>query len=271
MAALGLHRLVPRSLLAGRWIAVLVCYLDDSGQDPQNPITTLAGYIARDTAWEAFETDVEKWFTEFKVNILRAKHLHDTDEDFEGWGILRKQAFVSRICQVRNPHVMMGLSMSALKGQYELRAEERDAKRTVTPYSFCFEVIIDWILRDVRIGRAANTEGVALILECGHKNNPEAEQEFYAVRKLHKIEHLLHSISFVPKENCRAIQLADLIAFYSRRDGNAQYLAKKAGRETYESEMMIKIITENCPHRGFVATDFGPHSGSPFLVGGQLS
>src|ERR1700721_418925 len=31
---------------------MLVCYLDDSGKDPQNPITTVAGYIARETAWQ---------------------------------------------------------------------------------------------------------------------------------------------------------------------------------------------------------------------------
>jgi hypothetical protein len=74
--------MVPRSLLAGSWIAVLVCYLDDSGKDPQNPITTIAGYIAKDTAWQAFEVEVEKWFTEFKVNVLHANQLHDTDGDF---------------------------------------------------------------------------------------------------------------------------------------------------------------------------------------------
>jgi hypothetical protein len=46
--------------------------LDDSGKDPQNPITTVAGYIAKDTAWQAFEVEVEKWFTEFKVKVLHA-------------------------------------------------------------------------------------------------------------------------------------------------------------------------------------------------------
>jgi hypothetical protein len=53
-----------RSLLAGRWIVVLVCYLDDSGKDPQNRITMVAGYIAKDDQWEAFEVAVELWFTE---------------------------------------------------------------------------------------------------------------------------------------------------------------------------------------------------------------
>jgi hypothetical protein len=63
----------------------------------------------------------------------------------------------------------MGMSMSAVKAIYRDRAAERTAarKRTVTP---CFNVIIDWILRDIRIGRPAHAEGVALILECGHEN-----------------------------------------------------------------------------------------------------
>jgi hypothetical protein len=34
---------------------VLTCYLDDSGKDPQSPITTLAGYVAPDTEWPIFE------------------------------------------------------------------------------------------------------------------------------------------------------------------------------------------------------------------------
>jgi hypothetical protein len=106
---------------------------------------------------------------------------------------------------------------------------------------------------------------VALILERGHDNNAEAEQEFYAVRKLHKIEHLLHSIRFVPKESCRAIQLADLLAFYSRRDGIAMYNARQKGKEAHPVDTMIRIIVENLPHRAFVATDFGPHvEGRPF-------
>jgi hypothetical protein len=84
---------------------------------------------------------------------------------------------------------------------------------------------------------------------------------------MHKIEHLLPSISFVPKQSCRAIQLADLLAFYSRRDGVAHEKATREGRDTCPVETMVKIITEGLPHRGFVATDFGPESGPRFLAG----
>jgi len=248
--------LVRSNLLAGRWVVVLVCYLDDSGKDSQNPITTIAGYAAKDSEWKKFEEAVEPWFEEFKVQILHAKDLHKTKGEFEGWSVLKKQAFVSRVCQARNPHVMMGLSMSALKSSYKSRADSSSRKRTVTPYTFCFNVIIDWILRGVVTGRAANEEGVALILECGHDNNAEAEQQFYEIRKKHHIERILRSISFVSKEACRAIQLADLIAFYSRRSGVSLLKAREEGKKTYPIDTMDRIIVEGLSHRSFVATDF---------------
>ena len=253
----------------GRWIVVLVCYLDDSGKDPQNPITTLAGYIARDTAWQAFENAVEPWFSEYKVGVLHARDLHATDGEFTGWNVLKKQAFVARICQAREPHIMMGLSMSAEKGTYRLHAAQSRRKRTATPYAFCFNVINDWVFRDVRLGRAVNTEGVAYILECGNENNSEVELEFAAIKRQHPdIADLMHSISFVGKASCRAIQLADLFAFYSRRNDRAHLNARKEGRDTYQIETMIRIITENLPHRGFVATAFDQHAeGSRFLAG----
>jgi hypothetical protein len=268
MIARPLRQLVPASVLFGRWIAVLVCYLDDSGKDPQNPITTLAGYIAKESGWAAYEAQVERWFSEYGVNILHAKELHDTDGDFNGWPRLKKQSFVSRICLARAPHLMMGLSMSAAKGTYQLHKSERRPRHTVSPYGFCFNNIIDWIFRDIRIGPLSNVEGVALILECGHENNAEAEKEFCAIKEQHPdIANLLKSITFVSKGSCRAIQLADLLAFYSRRDSVAQFEAYQQQRESYEIDIMIKILTENLPHRGFVATDFGPDSGSRFFAG----
>jgi hypothetical protein len=112
-------------------------------------------------------------------------------------------------------------------------------------------------------------EGLAYLLECGHENNSEVEKEFAAIKRQHKdIRNLMHSISFVNKDSCRAIQLADLLAFYSRRDSAAQFEARQKGRDSYEIDIMIKIITEGLPHLGFVATDFGPNAaGSRFLAG----
>src|ERR1700730_1758524 len=104
MKALGLHRLVPGNLLARRWIVVLVCYLDDSGKDPQNPITSLAGYVAKDTSWQGFEIEFEPIFDDCGINVLHARDLENTDGEFTGWRKLKKQAFVSRLSTALSRH-----------------------------------------------------------------------------------------------------------------------------------------------------------------------
>ena len=235
-----------------------MCYLDDSGKDPQNRITTVAGYIATEEQWRAFEIEVEPIFGNYDVNVLHAKDLHHTDGCFEDWSVLKKQAFVARICTVLSHHVPVGVTMSALKETYGSRAKESNRKRTVTPYTFCHNVIVDWILRDVLVGRLAHTEGLSFVLERGHQNNVEAEQNFYDVRKLHGLEGVLRSIAFVPKENCRAIQMADLLAFYSRRHGveMEKTTVNERARAHRSPGTMMNIITERVPHRAFVATDF---------------
>jgi hypothetical protein len=146
--ALTLRQLIPRSILAGRWVAVLVCYLDDSGKDPQNRITTMAGFIAPEICWEAFELTVEPVFVEYGVEILHAKPLHDTDVPFDGWRTGKKRAFVTRICEKMQGLIPLGIAMSAVKGTYADEARKR--KRTNTAYA-----------------KQANQDGVAFVLEGG--------------------------------------------------------------------------------------------------------
>ena len=236
---------------------MLECYLDDSGKDPQNPVTTIAGYLAHESGWKAFETEVEAIFQRRKVRVLHAKELESTRGDFKGWKVLQKQAFVAQICQVMSRHVGLGLTMSAVKAPYKALAAKTPRKQQMTAYTFCFNVIIDWILKDVQFGRVVQNDGIAFFLECGHENNGEAENQFYEVRKLFGLANVLRSISFVPKEHCRAIQVADLLAFYSRRDQVAFEKALKDGKDHKEGTM-IKLITGSLRHHGYVATDFVP-------------
>ncbi len=175
MSSLG-RTSCPWSLLTGRRIVVLVCYLDDSGKDPQNPITTLAGYAATDDQWSAFETAVEPVFANYGVNLLHTKDLHHTDGLFDAWTVLRKQAFIASICRTMSRHALLGMSASAAKEIYRQRADESDRKRTITPYAWCFNLLINWVLTDIRIGRISHGDGVAFILETGHQNNAEAEK-----------------------------------------------------------------------------------------------
>ena len=235
---------------------MLICYLDDSGKDPQSHVTTLAGFVARASDWQAFEHEVEPIFERRGVSHLHAKELEDTDGEFKGWSVLKKQAFVAEFCQVLSRYSMLGVSMSCVKSTYDARAKQSTRKRTNRAYTFCFDAIVDWMLRDRRTGRAAWNDGLAFVLEAGHENNPEVEQSFQAIRKMHKLEEVLRSLSFVPKNNCRAIQAADLFAFYSRRDSAIFERAARDRKDPPEMETMLKIIVEKGEFRGFVASDF---------------
>jgi hypothetical protein len=237
---------------------MLVCYLDDSGKDSQNPITTIAGYVASEEAWAEFEKEVEPYFAERNVSILHATDLRGNRGEFKGWSVLKKEAFVARIALVAAKYVSFGVSLSTEKGNYKDHAVYRidTSRQTVAPYTFCFQVIVDWLLRDIRIGKRVHEEGIKFLLEEGHDNNAQAKKEFNWVREHFKLENVLHSIDFVKKDSCRAIQLADLIAFYSRRDGVALLKSKEPGAPEYKMDQMIKILCEKVVHRGFVATGF---------------
>ena len=271
IASLGLLQLVPRTIL-DRWIVVLVCYLDDSGKDSQNPITTIAGYVGSQDQWARFETEVEPVFQKYGVAVLHAKELHHSEGCFKGWSVLKKQSFVAQLATVLSKHAALGVSMSALKSTYKMRAAESNRKRTVTPYSFCSNVLLDWILRGVITGKEANSEGISFVFEEGHENNAEAEMNFAAVSKIHKLENVLRPVTFVPKKHCHAIQLADLFAFYSRRHGVEMVRAKPEDRVKIQRSpgQMLNIMTERLQHRAYVATDFGPNIDASRFFAGDL-
>lgn len=227
---------------------MLVCYLDDSGKDAQNPLTTVAGYVAREAGWAAFERDVEPWFAKYEVPILHATELeHSNRTAFQGWKVIKKQSFVSRVCVERNRHAMMGFIASAQKVNY--REYRERYPQASSPYTICFQIILNWVLNTVGVGKIAHEEGVAFVLEHGHENNREAEIAFEDIRGNFELEKVLRSFKSVPKNECRAIQLADLLAFCGRRDHVSMCAAREKGNARYPAEMMMKIIAEGLPHR----------------------
>jgi hypothetical protein len=66
-----------------RAIVVLVCKLDASGTDDENPIVTMAGYVGLLTGWLDFEVRAREHFYRYGVDVLHAKKFYDTDGDFE--------------------------------------------------------------------------------------------------------------------------------------------------------------------------------------------
>lgn len=272
MRPVGLRGLVPASLLAGRWIVVLVCYLDDSGKDPQNPITSVGGYAAPEESWAKFEQEAEPIFQKYIGDEpLHAMDLYHGQGVYDGWKVVKKQSFVAQLCMKLYPlQPLLGVSFSVRKASYATRTVEAIKrglrKRTVTPYTYCMQGVLNWILTDVQIGKIANEDGLALILESGNEHNEEAKKAFDDIKAIHALG-CLKSLSFVSKEECRAIQMADLFAFYTRRHNRKIEIA---GQEPL-IDPVLQVLLQDLRQRSFVATDFGPEiKGSRFFAGDPM-
>lgn len=267
-APVGLRGCLPASLRVER-LLLLVSYLDDSGKDPQNPITSLGGYAAPEGAWAIFERDAEPIFQKYIGDEpLHATNLYHGKGVYEDWKVVKKQSFVAQLCMKLYPlQPLLGISFAVRKASYKTRAAEAIKrglrKRTVTPYTFCMDAILNRILTDAQVGKMANEDGLALILECGNEHNEEAKQSIDAIKMRHGLDHV-RSLSFVPKTACRAIQMADLFAYYTRRHN--RYI-KVAGQEP-PVDPVLQVMLEGLRHRTFVATDFGPEiKASRFFAG----
>ena len=248
---------------------MIVSYLDDSGKDPQNPITSLGGYAASEETWAAFEQAAEPIFQKYiGEKPLHAKDLYHGEDVYKGWKVLEKQSFVSQLClKLYNLGPLFGVSFSVQKAGYATRAAEAVKrglrKRTVTPYTYCMTAILNWMLLDIQLGKSVNEDGLALILECGNEHNEEARQSLEVIKKLHNLDQV-KSLSFVPKSACRAIQMADLFVYYTRRHNRN---VKIAGQEP-PVDPVLRVILEGLRCRTFVATDFGPDiKASRFFAG----
>ena len=248
---------------------MLLCYLDDSGTDSQNPIVTCAGYASTAARWEEFESEVEPIFQKYNVTVLHSVDLANTKGVFKDWSVIRKHSFLAQICTVLSRHAVLGMSMSAEKEKFRQRANESDRKRTVTPYTFCAGGILNWAMTDIRLGGLANNEGLGFVFEAGNKNDNEVAQYIESLRPLHSdLAKILAPTKFISKSECRAVQMADMFAYYSRRHAAQILRLPPADREKklHNPDDELKIIVERLPHRPFIATDFGPNAvGSQFF------
>lgn len=240
---------------------MLTCYLDDSGTHDDSPIVTIAGYVMDDAGWSAFETDAAV-ICERRGLASRPLHAVDMQQGnppYEDWSVLNKHAFVAQLCLAMKPHAPLGLSLSVTREFYDRRAQEAGRSSVYTPYAWAFQVILNWILTSVLVGKKAREEGVRFVVEQGSKNNAGITRayEYVAETYADELGSTLRGLSFVPKNHSRAIQMADLIAYYSYRRGMQLQGVPMNKHSSTALDPVTKVILETCPHQCVVANDFG--------------
>jgi hypothetical protein len=243
---------------------MLLFFLDDSGTTKQEPVITMAGYVASRLHWDMFEKRARRLYRRYGITQLHAKEFHDTDGQFAGWTRTKKMAFVHELYTLANRHVMLGVSVSIQKEGYKNAAIRTGLNKNISAFGQCFGIMCEFILkRDHVAGLAA--KGLSFRVEQGNKNNNDVKQRFEALRGHAKLEDALKTMVFVGKDHRVAIQLADFLAFYSRRHCDKCEREQNA-RASHDEPLatMINIV----PHDGLLANDFfGKRPGHEDLPG----
>lgn len=219
------------------------CYLDDSGTSGL-PIVTLAGFAAPKAIWESLEPNLDAVLNGYGVAVLHTKEFHDTKPPFKNWKRLKKRSFADELFATSHGQIY-GLSITVSKKDFELAKKQQGGWENMSAIGVCFSAIMTRIVTDPHIGPAVKMHGVSFFVEGGNRNNAEIERFFNQMAQHPTFEGVLRSISFIGKDTCRAIQLADFFAFYSRR--HMRDHARFSGKLALPSCPFITTINRHGP------------------------
>jgi hypothetical protein len=253
----------------GRVILVFQVYLDDSGT-ANEPIITMAGFVAQESDWETLEPDYEAILgpTNYRVPVLHAKHFHATQGAFAGWSKVRKKSLTRELFQTSKGRVPFGISFSARKKSFLSRKAETGNAPGTSAYSMCFSAILVRLIDGPEMGKAIQRDGLSIFVESGNKNNDGLNEHFRKFQSHPIYKGALREISFIPKDHCRAIQVADFLAFYTRR--HATDLDRFDGKFQLPFNVYHDEIERNIPLFSYVITDpFGSQSEYGYLMPGK--
>lgn len=233
----------------------LVCYLDDSGTNPQDKIVALAGFIGTIDSWAAFEVDAQRIMDEYGVTYIRGMDIYQNDGEYKNWTIDKKCEFISRLNQALVPNVGLVISCSTLRANYSERAKGRP--QIQSSFGFCFEMLFHLLIKDEGFRSAVSEPRVDLsfIIEDGNSHNDEVFQRYERLKQNHGSDlPFFAGMSFVKKRSSIAIQMADLCVFLTRRHAEAM---EKNGRQPTERHRYLDALLSGIRPVGRVSTDFG--------------
>lgn len=240
-----------------RRLIVLICYLDDS-YDAGFPVKSIGGYIGAYPDWIHFEQKAEPIFKKFGVNVLEGKKINATRGDFKNWKIKKKEDFVDRLQTVLRPAALYGIFYAIRTDEYDKAKADHKKNLNESAFGYAFRIVMDSIFRAAIVRKAHEKKGwrTQIILEQGNANNADA-QRIYNQQLVHsQYGHLLGGFSEAPKDSSRALQMADLLAFYARR---YSVECAKAGKFLPHPLIGRKVFNSGIPIQNLMVTGFhGP-------------
>jgi Protein of unknown function (DUF3800) len=249
---------------AKRLVLVLTCYLDDSGTADE-PFVTIAGYLGPYALWTSFERAAKLVLDHCDVDVVSGKQLHRTKGDFKGWKIRKKEKFVTALQRHLKDAAVFGMTFSIEKEPYARAKIVHGKNKNESAYGYAFRIVMDTIFRSKFVREAFAQKGwrTNIVIEQGNKNNADANRIYN-----HQLIHapygkLLGGFTEAPKDSTISLQMADLLAYYSRRHVE---LCERKDKFVAEDGVFSIITGAGIPIANSVANDFHPPEANEAII-----
>jgi Protein of unknown function (DUF3800) len=189
------------------------CYLDDSGGTDMR-IATMAGFVATAEDWSKLELDWDEILKKYDIPILHAKEFNDGRHPFTTWSKSKRRQLADDLFSSAKEK-MGGVSVAVRRVDVAKTKTELKKLQEMSPIGICFALIMHQLVQ--KLHPTVMEKGLSFFVESGNSNNAEIKKYFQNMGKAKALAPALKEINFIDKNSCRAIQIADFLAFYSRR------------------------------------------------------
>ena len=175
---------------------------------------SMSGFVSTVEDWDKLENSLDRFLTDNGVVVLHAKQFHDSDAPFLRWQKSKKHQFADDLFKLVAGRIG-GISFAVRRADLAETKSELQKFHSMSPIGLCFGLIMQQLV--MKLHPMSVEQGLSFLVESGNANNAEIEQYFHKLSEFEALKPALKAISFVKKESCRAIQIADFLAFYARR------------------------------------------------------
>jgi len=187
-------------------------YFDESGTDAKGPAFVVAGYVATTAQWLAFE---ERWRKTLKDFNVQTFHMHDLEQrcvEFSGWNAETCIALQSRLIEIINQTVMVGLACGISLADYRAAAPPELHADIRFGYLLCFYECLMGIHHYME--GHDSVEPIKLLFDQQAEYSPMMTKVYTRLRRhLGYPDWMVAEIGFADRRQRVPLQAADLFAY----------------------------------------------------------
>ena len=215
----------PKVIRENRLIAMLKCFFDDSGSDPQpDGVFVLAGYLMPSPWWEGF---AQKWYAQlqrdYRIDYCRMADAHSGDGEFAGMDSVFRQRKVKDIALVVRECSPLAISARMTWRDYRVAVADRVPGILANPYAVLFFDLIGGVSHlQATVYQLTQSRYPPIEFVFDVQNEAEAKcAEWYReLRQMVPEPHrsiIANTPSFKDDKDLMPLQAADMLAWHLHR------------------------------------------------------